>query len=176
MDERERQARTHVRSAKKKLPQLFSKEGNLRFHRHRMATENPTFLVDAAREGDPDAIELLREYGKRARGTGETVPRAVHEFVWEYFVDGAPPANRAGTEAKQNGLRDQTIYVLVGMISKTYGFPVFESGEFRGAKGPMTACKIAADALDIGLSYRAIEDIFRERKKSLEARSKRPVN
>jgi hypothetical protein len=166
MDDREQRARQAVRRARKNLPWMFSKEGNLRWYRHHLANQDATFLVAAAREGDADAIELLREYAKRARAAGVTVPPDLHEFVWEYFIDGKPPANRAGTSAKQTELRNQAIAVVVGMVATDYGFPVYANAEYRGTDGPMTACRIVGE--EFGLDMQTVEAIYGERKASLD--------
>jgi hypothetical protein len=162
MDDREQRAREDVRKAQKNLPWMFSKEGNLRWHQHHLAYQDPTFLVAAAREGDADAIELLREYARGARCTGMNVPIDLHEFVWEYFIDGKPPANRAGTSAKQTELRNQALAILVRMITTDYGFPIYANAEYRGTDGPMTACRIVAE--ELGLDIQTVEAIYRERR------------
>jgi hypothetical protein len=163
VDDREQRAREAVRRAKKNLPWLFSEEGNLHWHQHHLAKEDPTVLVAAARQGDEDAIELLREYARGARRAGMRVPDAVHEFVWEYFIDGKPPANRAGTSAKKMELRNTTIAVLIRMVATDYGFPVYANAEYRGGtEGPLTACRIVGE--ELGLDTRTVEEIYRKRK------------
>jgi hypothetical protein len=167
VDDREKRAREAVRRAIKNLPWIFSKEGNLRWHQHHLAHQDPTFLVAAARDGDADAIELLREYARGARRAGIKVPTDLNEFVWEYFIDGKPPANRAGTSAKQTELRNHAIAVLVRMIATDYGFTVYANAEYRGTDdGPMTACRIVGE--ELGLNMQTVEVIYGERKAGLD--------
>ena len=116
VDEQEKHARHAVRTAIKNLPWLFSKEGNRKFFRHHMAQQTPEWLVAAAREGDADAFALLRAYVRKARDEQLTVPRAVHEFAFEYLLDGKPPA-KPGSSSKDSEMRKQTIRILVRMVA-----------------------------------------------------------
>jgi hypothetical protein len=91
------------------------------------------------------------------------VCRSLHEFVWEYFIDG-PPAAKSGPGPKDIGLRHTTIALFVKMVSREYGFPEYTSPEYRGdPNAPMSACRLVAE--EIGLSESAVEKIWRSRKK-----------
>jgi hypothetical protein len=165
MTDREKRAREAVQKALQKLPELFSKEGNRRFYRAHLEVQDVEFLVAAAREGDHDALDILRTYGRGARKAGMNVPREFHAFVWEYFVDG-PPKAKSGSSPKDSELRFQSIALLVKIVSQDYGFPEYRNPEHRGRKdGPMTACKLVAD--ELGLGERTVEDIWGERKSSV---------
>jgi hypothetical protein len=162
VDDRERRAREAVQKAKRKLPDLFSAPGNRKFFRSHMEVQDVDWLVDAAREGDRDAVQILQKYARGARGAGMIVPKAFHEFVWEYFIDG-PPKAKSGTSSKDTDLRYQSIALLVKIVSKDFGFPEYRNVEHRGEKsGPMSACLLVAE--EFGLSERRVEEIWGERK------------
>ena len=97
--DRERLAREAVRRAKKNAPWLFSKEVSRRFYRSQMEVADIEILVALAREGDKDALEILRKYARGARRTRMNVPTDLHEFVWECFIDG-PPRAKSGTSPR----------------------------------------------------------------------------
>lgn len=161
----EKRAREAVQKAKKKLPALFSKEGNRRIFRAHLEVQGIEFLVAAAREGDHDALDILREYARGARKAGMKVPDEFHTFVWEYFIDG-PPKAKSGSSSKDSELRFQSIALLVKIVSQDYGFPEYRNPEHRGRKdGPLTACKLVAE--ELGLGERTVEDIWGERKSSV---------
>jgi hypothetical protein len=172
MDEREKRARQMARLAHKNLWEFFTKEGSRRWYRHFMEREDPRFLVAAAREGDGDAIELLREYARGARRArlarlNLNVPDELHEFVWEFFIDGKPPAP-SGASPKDRGLRNMMLRGLVKMIVEETGLPIYPNTEYRGEKGgPVTVLQVVAQ--EFRLSDRTIEDIWRGRTAGLEA-------
>jgi hypothetical protein len=162
MDDREQRAREALRKAKLNLPWMLTKEGNQQWFRHHLSKMDPTFLVAAAREGDADAIELLREYARGARRAGMNVPTDLLEFVWEYFIDGKPAA-KSGSSPKDSSLRNQYLAMLVHMMVTDYGFPETRNPEYRNeGTGPMTACRLVAE--EFGFGERWIEEIWRDRK------------
>jgi len=162
VDDRERLAREAVRKVKQDLGSWrFSKQGNLKWHRDRLAKEPIGLLLYEAWDGDDDAIELVREYARKARIAGETVPRALYEFAIEWFIDGKPRGKRAATSAKETTLRNRAITLLV-MVATECGFPVYANSEYRGTSdGPMTACRM--DAEEVGLAPHTVEEIYRKR-------------
>src|SRR5262245_54847537 len=103
--EREARAREAVRQVMRKKPHWFSKEWNRKVYRGVMEVADVDTLVAFAREGDKDALDILR---KHARGARMNVPHSLHEFVWEYFIDGPPPA-KSGLNPKDTELRYQAI-------------------------------------------------------------------
>lgn len=162
MTDQEQKAREAVRRVIRNLPDLFSKEGNQRFFRSHMEVQDVEFLVAAAREGDKDAVEILRGHARGARRARMNVPDALHEFVWEFFIDG-PPKAKSGPSSKDSDLRYQTIALLVKIVSRDYGFPEYRNVEHRGSSsGPMTAILLVAE--ELGLSERTVEDIWADRK------------
>jgi hypothetical protein len=164
VDNKEKQAREAVRRALRNVPWLFTKEGNRRFFRAHWEVMEPEKLVAAAREGDGDAMEILRKYARGARRSGMNVPQAFHEFVWECFIDG-PPKAKSGPSPKDTELRKQTIRILVKIVTE-YGFNATRNPEHRGSKeGPMTACRIVAE--EIGLKEGTVEGLWAERGASL---------
>jgi hypothetical protein len=149
----------------KKLPQLFSKEGNRQFFRGHLEMQDPKILVAAAREGDSDALEILRAYARGARRARMRIPDELHEFVWECFIDG-PPKAPTGSSPKDADLRYQTTAILVKIASQDYGLPEYRNIEHRGEDaGPISACKLVAE--EIGLSERRVEEIWGDRKASV---------
>ena len=165
MTDQEKRAREAVRKAMQKLPELFSKGWNRRFFRAHLEVQNVEVLVAAAREGDHDALDILREHARGARKAGMNVPDDFHAFVWEYFIDG-PPKAKSGSNSKDSELRFQTIALLVKIVNQDYGFPEYRNPEHRGRKdGPLSACKLVAE--ELGLAERTVEEISGERKAGL---------
>ena len=161
----EQAAREAVRKVVKNAAGLFTKEFGQRFFRARMERESIEKLVEFAREGDKDAVEILVTRGRVARSTRANVPDCFHEFIWEWFLDG-PPKAKSGTSPKDTWLRYQTIALLVKMVSQDYGFPEYSRPEHRdNPDAPMTACQIVAD--ELGLSVRTVEKIWAEHKESV---------
>jgi hypothetical protein len=161
-NDREAQAREAVRRALKTAPWLLSKEGNRKFFRSHLEMQGPRFLVLAAREGDADAIEILRNYARGALRAGMNVPIELHEFVWEWFIDG-PPKAKTGSSSKDTDLRYLTIALLVKIVHEVYGFREYRSTEHRGLQtGPVSACLLVAQ--ELGLSERSVEEIWGDRK------------
>jgi hypothetical protein len=171
LQDRERLAREAVRKAQKNLPGMFSKEGSRRFFRALIERENPEMLVQLARGGDKDALEILGKYARGAARAGMEVPTELHEFVWECFIDG-PPKARSGSSPKDAGLRDLNIALLVNIVTKDYEFPESRNPEHRGQKtGPMSACRLVAE--EMGLSEARVEEIWRHHKPAIIRRSRR---
>jgi len=171
LEDRERLAREAVRKAIKNLPSLFSKEGSRRFFRAHMERENPEVLVELARRGDKDAVEILRKYARGAARAGMGIPSALHKFVWEWFIDG-PPKAKSGTSLKDTGLRLQSIALLVNLVSRDYGFPESRNPEHRGEKtGPMSACRLVAEEMELSEPW--VEEIWRDHKQAIIRRSRR---
>jgi hypothetical protein len=164
-DDREARAREAVRRVVRHLPQLFSKEFSRKFYRARMEVAEVDTLVALAREGDKDALEILRKHARGARRARMNVPWSLHEFVWECFIDG-PPLAKSGLGPKDMGLKHLTIAHLVKIVSTDYGFPEYRNPEHRGEKsGPISACLLVAQELD--LDERWVEKIWAERKASV---------
>jgi hypothetical protein len=164
--QREQRAREAVRLAMKNVPELFSKDWNRKFLDFHMAGRDVEWLVSAAREGDRKAEEILRERARIARRDGSDVPLALHEFVWEFFIDG-PAKARPGTNPKETEVRKRAIAILVKLVHRDYGFNVYSNPEHRGSdSGPMTALRIVGD--ELGLDARTVEEIYADRKDSVD--------
>ena len=164
-DDREARAREAVRRMARNAPQLFSKEISRKFYRARMEVAEVDTLVALAREGDKDALEILRKHARGASGARMNVPQSFHEFVWEYFIDGPPPA-KSGLSPKDMGLKHLTIAVMVKIVSQDYGLPEYRNAEHRGEEsGPISACQLVAQ--ELGLDERWVEEIWADRKASV---------
>jgi len=161
-DDREARAREAVRRMARNAPQLFLKEISQKFYRVRMEVAEVDTLVALAREGDKDALEFLRKRARDASGARTNVPQSLHEFVWEYFIDGPPPA-KSGSSPKDMGLKHLTVALMVKIVSQDYGLPEYRNPEHRGeASGPVSACLLVAQELD--LDERWVEKIWADRK------------
>jgi hypothetical protein len=164
-DNQEVLAREAVRRVIRNAPQLFTKEFSRKFYRAHMEVAEVDTLVALAREGDKDALEILRKHARDASRARVNVPPSLHEFVWEYFIDGPPPA-KSGQSPKDSGLRYQAIAIMVKIVSGDYGFPEYRNAEHRGEKsGPISACLLVAQ--ELGLEERWIEEIWADRKASV---------
>jgi hypothetical protein len=158
LEDRERLAREAVRKVKKNASQLFSKEESQSRWRAYMEQQNIEKIVDLARAGDKDAVEILRTHARGARGAGMNVPNDLHEFVWEWFIDG-PPKGTSGTSPKDMWLNYLVIAHLVNIVSQDYGFPAYTPWEHRDdPDAPMTACRLIAE--ELRLSNRRVEEIW----------------
>jgi hypothetical protein len=164
-EDREARAREAVRRMVRNAPQLRSKDFSRKFFRVRMEVEEVDTLVALAREGDKDALEILRKHARGASRARMNVPRSLHEFVWEYFIDG-PPKAKSGSSPKDMELKHQTIALMVKIVSQDFGLPEYRNAEHRGEKsGPISACLLVAQ--ELGLSERSVEEIWAERKTSV---------
>jgi hypothetical protein len=162
LEDRERLAREAVRRAKRNVPWMFSKDGSRQFYRAHMERAQIETLVALAREGDKDALEILRKYARGARTAGMKVPPALHEFVWEWFIDG-PPKAKTGTPPKDTGLKYNTIALLVKLVRDDFGFPEYGNSEYRdNPDAPMSACRLVGE--ELGLGERTVEEIWADRK------------
>jgi len=168
--ERERLAREAVRKTLKKQPWLFTKEGSQRFYRAHMEAEDIGVLVDLARDGDKDALEIVRQYvrglRKYARESGLNVfqiPVSVTGLALEILTDG-PPKAKSGSSPKDIGLKHLTIALLVKTVSRgDFGFPEYTQPEHRGnPDAPMSACRLVAE--ETGLSESTVEKIWADHK------------
>jgi hypothetical protein len=172
LQDRERLAREDVRKAKKNAAGLFAREGSQRFYRAGMEVEDIDVLVALAREGDKDAVEILRNYARGARHAGLNVPTDLHEFVWEWFIDG-PPKAKSGSGPKDIGLYHLTVALLVRRVIRDYGFPEYTAPERRDdPDAPMTACRLVGE--EVELSESQVEKIWRDRKEMI-LRQERPT-
>lgn len=147
-------ARNFVRQELQRQEHLISKEGNRRAFREQLSAEKTEVVLSAARKGDADAIDVLRD---RAR-TGNGLSDEFHAFIRDYFINGQPKAPPGG-HVKNVYIRNQVIAWMVRFVSATYGLPEYRNAEHRGEKsGPISACQLVGE--EIGLSEDRIEKIF----------------
>jgi hypothetical protein len=173
--DRERQARAHVRAALKRHSWLFSPEGNEKFYRAHMEVADDEILAEMARVGEKTALEILR---KRLRLLYETAVREgrpdwpVHERVnllaLEVFIYGLPKA-RSGPKPTRTGLRKTSIALLVQTIHVDYGFPIYGGAANRGnPNAPLSAQRLVGE--ELGLTEHAVDQIWRDRRGMLRPR------
>ena len=168
----EQAAREAVRKAVKNAAGLFTKEFGQRFSRARMEEENIERLVDLARDGDKEALELVRRYvsglRKYARESGQNVmrlPLCVTELALEILTDG-PPKAKSGPSPKNTEIRHRAIALCVKIVSQDYGFPEYTAPEHRGNPyALMSACRLVAE--ELGLSESTVEKIWADYKEAV---------
>jgi hypothetical protein len=148
-------ARHYVRREFRRLADdFFTKDGNRQGFREQLAAEKPEVVLAAARKGDRDALEILRDLARR----GIDMPNGFSAFVLECFAKGPPKAS-PGTKAKDVFFRDQVIARLVNLVSEIYGLPIHRNAEHRGAEaGPISACQLVGE--EVGLSEHRVERIL----------------
>jgi hypothetical protein len=160
--DQETRARDAIRRQLPEMKRSLSKDGSRQFFRTHLQIENVERLIGAAREGNADALEILREHARGARQTGMQVPTEFHVFVWEYFVDG-PPKAPPGPKLQDSLLRAMIVVSLVKVVSEEFGFPVYRNKSRHNAKiGPFSACAIVAQ--ELRLSESTVEAIWNDGK------------
>jgi hypothetical protein len=158
MTENEKCAREAVRKAKKLFNVLLTKEGNHQFFRAHLEPQDIRFVVEVAAVGDPDALDILRQYARGARSAGMKVPDELHAFVWECFIDGLPK-RAPGPSPKDTAFRTPFFRACVNLVHNDYGFAVYRNPEHRNSKEPpFSACAIVAQ--EFGLGESTIEDML----------------
>jgi predicted NBD/HSP70 family sugar kinase len=161
-EDQEARAREAVRRMIRNAPQLFAKEMSRKFYRAHMEVAEVDTLVALAREGDKDALDILRKYARGARRASMNAPQSLHELVWELFIDGPPPA-KSGKSFKDTGLKHLTIALMVKIVVKDYRLPEYRNAEHRKSKsGPISACLLVAQ--ELGLKERWVEEIWADQK------------
>lgn len=163
-EDRERRAREYVRRVVKGATRSLSKEGSRKFFRSHLESQGLELLLAIAREGDPDALEFLRDYARGARkatGTGMKmkVPDDFHAFVWDYFIDG-PPKGRPGPKPQETLARNIIIKALVPVVSEEFRLNKTRDKSRHDTKdSPLSACAIVAQ--EMNLSEGNVEEICR---------------
>jgi hypothetical protein len=173
--DRERQARAHVRAKLRDYSWLFSPEGNEKFYRAHMEVADDETLVELARAGEKTALGLLRkrlrllhEAALREGQTRLLVPTCAHELALEVFLYGLPRA-KSGPKPTRSGLRDISIALLVQTIHADYGFPIDVNPQHRGSPdAPLSAIRLVAS--EMGLGEAAVDKIWRDRKAMVRRR------
>ena len=162
MTDQEKRAREAVRRVRKSAERSLSKDGSRQFFRPHLQVQNVETLVAAAREGNSDALEFLREYARGARKAGMIVPDEFHIFVWDYFING-PPKAPPGPKPQDTLLRDILIVSLVKIVSEEFGLQLYRNKDRHDSEiGPLSACAIVAQELHLGESN--VEEICRDGK------------
>jgi hypothetical protein len=85
MDERERRARVNVKRALAGGIRSLSQEGNRQSFLGWIASEDTDRLVQGAREGDKECIEILRERGRDLRSLNLGIPSDLLHLAWDVF-------------------------------------------------------------------------------------------
>ena len=171
-DDREKLAREAVRRVLQNLPWLFSRRRQPAVHpEDALEAANIEVLITAAREADADAIDILRKYARWCTTHGHECPCRLSclcvGMVYRRAARGHGQA-RPAHEKKGNELRYQTIAVLVKIVNRDYGFPVYRNPEHRDGEdgdGPMCALQLVAEETRLG--YSTVEGHWRDRKASV---------
>ena len=156
--EREKRAREKVQRARKGTTRSVSKDGSRRYFRSHLEVREIERLVEFARQGNADAMEILRNHARGAREAGVIVPAALHEFVWEWFIDG-PPKKRSGPKPEETLLRNMIIVSLVKIASEEGLDETRSKDRHDTTDGPLSACAIVAQ--EFGLGESNVEEIWR---------------
>jgi hypothetical protein len=158
-------AREAVRTTKRKLPDLFLKSASRQFFRAHLEAQDVDFLVLAAREGDADAMDVLRAHARAAADSGTPVPISFWAFVWEYFVVGPPKAS-GGPKPQDLVLRNMSVVSLVKIVGQM-GFPIHrEKARHDSKEPPFSACAIVAQ--ETGLGEGTVEGIWNDGKANVD--------
>ena len=142
-EDRERRAREYVRRVVKGATRSLSKEGSRKFFRLHLESQRPELLLAIAREGDPDALEFLRDYARGARKATGTA------FVWDYFIDG-PPKARPGPKPQETLARNIIIKALVPVVSDEFRLDKTRDKSRHNTKDRLSACAIVAQEMNLG--------------------------
>jgi hypothetical protein len=162
MTDQEKRAREVARRVFKGTMRSRSKDGSRQFLRPYLQVQDVERLVAMAQEGDPDALEVLREHARGARKAGMKVPDDFHTFVWEYFIDG-PPKAPPGPKPQDNLLRDIIIVSLAKIINEEFGLQLYRNKDRHDSEdSPLSAC--AAVSLEFHLGESSVEEICRRGK------------
>jgi hypothetical protein len=158
MTDQETRAREAIRKQLPGMKRSLSKEGSRQYFRRHLEVEDVERLIGVAREGNVDALAILREHARGARDAGMNVPDKLHVFVWDFFIDG-PPKTPPGPKPQDTLLRDMIVVSLVKIVNEEFGYRVHRGKEHHDSKtGPFSACAIVAQELGLGESN--IEDIW----------------
>jgi hypothetical protein len=151
MDEREKRARGFVRRVFAGATLSLSKEGGRRFFRPHIAVADLALVLEAAREGDKEALEVLRERGRAMRSSGAVAPKDFHLFVWECFLDGEPKG-RPGPKPYDYLTRDMIIANTIKILVEEFGFSATRGEVSKQASSTVSACQIITRGCGRGTS------------------------
>lgn len=162
MKSQEELARARVRRiVRESAPRSLSRVGSRQYFRQWLEQQSTERLIEAASEGDGDALDLLRVRAREARLTGAEAPHAFHAFVWECFIDG-PPKAPPGPSPKSYVLRNMIVPGLVKALHEEFGLPLQRNTEHRDKKtGPLSACALVAQ--ELGMSESTVADLWAKR-------------
>jgi hypothetical protein len=163
VDEQERRARDFVRRVFAGAMKSVTKEGGQQFFRAGIALKPIAQLIEGAREGDPAALEVLRERGRAMRASGMVVPPELWLFVWECFLDGFPKG-RPGPKPYDNLLRDAIVANTVKILVEEFGFPATRNAASKEKSSTVSACQILAEEAvkSLMLSEDGVEAIWKD--------------
>jgi hypothetical protein len=163
MDEREKRARERVRRVLAGALVSLSKKGGRQFFRAHIAVAELDVVLAAAREGDKEAIGVLRERGRAMRSSQAIVPDDFHTFVWELFLDGAPKG-RPGPKPYDLMTRDMIIAATVKILAQDYGYSPTRGEAAKQASSTVSACQIVSEELPKGhkRSEAEVEQIWKD--------------
>ena len=160
MKDQETLAREAIRLNLPGMKRSLSKDGSRQFFRQQLEIQNLDRVIGAARQGNADALAILREHARGARRSGMNVPDDFHAFVWECFIDG-PPKAPPGPKPQDTLVRDMIIVALVKVLSEEFGLKPHRNKEFHDSKtSPFSACAIVAQEMGLTIGEKRVEEIW----------------
>lgn len=129
MSDQEKMAREFVRNNGH-----LTRESSRDYYRShlRRGAGNLGQLIEAARQGFPEAIEFLRS---NANNTDLLDSEGFRRFVSDYFV-GGPPKVKPGQKSEDLAWRNLAAWALVNQVHYEFGFPLRRKSGFRDTKTP----------------------------------------
>ena len=163
MEEREKRAREYARRVFAGATRSLSEEGGHHFFRSHIAVADIDRIIEAAYEGDPEALWALKARARAMRSTGATAPASLWLFVWECFL-GGEPKGRPGRKPYDFLTRDMIIAATVKILVEEFGFPATRGTASKDKSSTVSACQIVAEELPGGhkIGEDAVEAIWKD--------------
>lgn len=142
----------------------LSKEAGVAFMRHMFwqmtdSVRGRMMLITLARNGDVDAIGVLRELRIQYKSSGRTMPLEVANYDLDCTVHGGDPHLAPRPKKQHKIMRDVCIMLVVAELIDRYP----ELPATRRSPRHRSACSITAEALMLlgrGMGEKAVERIW----------------
>jgi hypothetical protein len=129
-------------------------------------TPTRMYIIEAAKAGEPDAIEVLRSLLLECKATRAEMPSDLIAYDMHVTAHGERPQQRPGPKKKSNILRDICIAMTVAALVDRYGrHGITATG--TSPRRPLSACAIVVEALrleahlSVGVDFDAVKEIWR---------------